>query len=103
EAPAGETEQALAEIWAELLGIERVGRWDDFFALGGHSLLVVQVIARLRRRGLYTEVRTLFTAPTLAALAAEVSAESREVEVPANGIPSGCDAITPEMLPLVTL
>ncbi|HEX9936027.1 MAG TPA: amino acid adenylation domain-containing protein, partial [Longimicrobium sp.] len=103
EAPVGETEQALAEIWAEVLGIERVGRWDDFFALGGHSLLVVQVIARLRQRGLYTEVRTLFTAPTLAALAAEIGGESREVEVPANGIPSGCDAITPEMLPLVTL
>ncbi|MDB4951421.1 MAG: sypB, partial [Gemmatimonadetes bacterium] len=43
EAPAGETEQALADIWAEVLGVERVGRRDHFFELGGHSLLAVQV------------------------------------------------------------
>ncbi|HEU0015952.1 MAG TPA: amino acid adenylation domain-containing protein, partial [Longimicrobium sp.] len=49
EAPAGETEQALADIWSEVLGVERVGRWDDFFALGGHSLLAVQVISRVRQ------------------------------------------------------
>ncbi|HET7234233.1 MAG TPA: amino acid adenylation domain-containing protein, partial [Longimicrobium sp.] len=103
EAPVGEVEEVLAGIWSEVLGIERVGRWDDFFKLGGHSLLAVQVIVRLRQRGLHAEVRALFTAPTLAGLAAEVGGESREAEVPANGIPVGCDAITPGMLPLVTL
>ncbi|WP_213781870.1 phosphopantetheine-binding protein, partial [Caballeronia sp. dw_276] len=46
--PRGETEQALAAIWAEVLGRERVGARDDFFGLGGHSLLATQVIARLR-------------------------------------------------------
>jgi amino acid adenylation domain-containing protein len=103
EAPLGETEQALAEIWSEVLGIERVGRHDGFFELGGHSLLVVRVIARMRQRGLHAELRAVFTAPTLAALAAEVGGESTEVEVPANGIPAGCARITPEMLPLVSL
>ncbi|HEU0076111.1 MAG TPA: amino acid adenylation domain-containing protein, partial [Longimicrobiaceae bacterium] len=49
EAPAGETEAALAEIWSELLKVERVGRWDHFFDLGGHSLLAVQVISRVRQ------------------------------------------------------
>ncbi|HEU4456088.1 MAG TPA: amino acid adenylation domain-containing protein, partial [Longimicrobium sp.] len=49
EAPLGETEVALAEIWAELLGIERIGRRDDFFALGGHSLLAVRVVSRVRQ------------------------------------------------------
>ncbi|MDN7728338.1 non-ribosomal peptide synthetase, partial [Burkholderia gladioli] len=39
EAPQGETEQTIAALWAELLGVERVGRHDNFFALGGHSLL----------------------------------------------------------------
>ena len=42
EAPQGETEEALAEIWSEVLGVERVGRRDHFFELGGHSLLVVR-------------------------------------------------------------
>ncbi|HEV2147590.1 MAG TPA: amino acid adenylation domain-containing protein, partial [Longimicrobiaceae bacterium] len=50
EAPLGEVEQALAEIWAEVLKVERVGRWDHFFDLGGHSLLAVQVASRVRQR-----------------------------------------------------
>ncbi|HEU4884412.1 MAG TPA: amino acid adenylation domain-containing protein [Longimicrobium sp.] len=103
EAPVGETEQALAEIWAEVLGIDRVGRRDNFFQLGGHSLLVVRVIARMRQRGLHAEVRALFTAPSLAALAADVGGESTEMVVPASAIPAGCARITPEMLPLVEL
>jgi amino acid adenylation domain-containing protein len=66
EAPVGETEEALAEIWAEVLGVERVGRRDHFFELGGHSLLAVELVERMRRRGLHAEVRALFTTPTFA-------------------------------------
>ncbi|MDB4951640.1 MAG: hypothetical protein JWM27_4289, partial [Gemmatimonadetes bacterium] len=69
EAPVGETEQALAEIWGQVLGVERVGRHDNFFALGGHSLLGMQVIARMRDVGLHAGVRALFEAPTPAELA----------------------------------
>ncbi|HEU0299707.1 MAG TPA: amino acid adenylation domain-containing protein, partial [Longimicrobium sp.] len=103
EAPVGETEVALAEVWAEVLGVEGIGRGDNFFELGGHSLLVVRLIERMRRRGLHAEVSALFTAPTLAELAAAVGSVPFEVQVPANGIPAGCEAITPEMLPLVEL
>ncbi|HEU4885333.1 MAG TPA: amino acid adenylation domain-containing protein, partial [Longimicrobium sp.] len=49
EAPLGEVEEALAEIWAELLGVERAGRRDNFFELGGHSLLAVRMISRVRQ------------------------------------------------------
>ena len=96
-------EAALAEIWAEVLGVERVGRWDHFFELGGHSLLAIRLIERMRRAGLHTDVRALFTTPVLAELALAVGGASSEVEVPANGIPEGCGSITPEMLPLVEL
>ncbi|MBV9108923.1 MAG: amino acid adenylation domain-containing protein, partial [Gemmatimonadetes bacterium] len=103
EAPLGEVETALAETWSELLGVERVGRWDHFFELGGHSLLAIELIGRMRRVGLYAEVRALFTTPVLAELALAVGRASLEVEVPASGIPEGCESLTPEMLPLVEL
>ncbi|NIF19972.1 non-ribosomal peptide synthetase, partial [Pantoea sp. Cy-639] len=101
-APQGETETLLAAIWAELLGVERVGRDDSFFELGGHSLLAVTLTARLRRAGLQVDVRTLFGQPTIAALAATLG-QGGAVEVPANLIPATCTRITPELLPLVQL
>ncbi|HEY7768546.1 amino acid adenylation domain-containing protein, partial [Longimicrobium sp.] len=103
EAPLGEVEAALAEIWAEVLGVDRVGRWDHFFELGGHSLLAIRLIERMRRVGLYMEVRALFTTPVLAELALAVGGASLDMEIPANAIPDGCVSITPGMLPLVEL
>ncbi|HVH13296.1 MAG TPA: amino acid adenylation domain-containing protein, partial [Longimicrobium sp.] len=78
EAPVGETEGALAEIWAEVLGTPRVGRWDDFFELGGHSLRAVQVISRVRQT-LQVEVALgeLFTRPVLADFARELETAAR--------------------------
>ena len=103
EAPAGEIEIRLARIWADVLKLERVGRHDDFFKLGGHSLLAVTMISRMRQAGLQVDVRALFATPTLAAVAAAVGNNDGVVEVPPNRIPPGCDAITPEMLTLVSL
>src|SRR5207302_8056891 len=103
EAPQGEIETILAEIWAELLKVERVGRHDNFFELGGHSLLAVTLMERMRRAGLSVEVRALFTTPTLAGLAKTVGGEVSLATVPANLIPLQCEAITPQMLPLVHL
>ncbi|HEU0076104.1 MAG TPA: phosphopantetheine-binding protein, partial [Longimicrobiaceae bacterium] len=79
-APRTPTEEALAAIWAEVLGLERVGANDNFFDLGGHSLLVVQLHARLRETlapGL--SVADLFGIRTLADLARQVDA-MREAE-----------------------
>ena len=70
EAPVGDTEILLAQLWAELLNVERVGRQDNFFELGGHSLLAVSLIGRLRQVGMEADVRALFEQPTLAGYAA---------------------------------
>ncbi|WP_426127938.1 amino acid adenylation domain-containing protein [Pseudomonas sp. DWP1b1] len=102
EAPQGDTEIALASLWAELLNVERVGRHDNFFELGGHSLLAVSLMGRMRRLGLSADVKVLFGQPTLSALAATLGG-GREVVVPANRIAPDCTAITPDMLPLVQL
>ncbi|HEV2646130.1 MAG TPA: condensation domain-containing protein, partial [Acidobacteriaceae bacterium] len=103
EPPVGEIEEKLAEVWAEVLKLDKVGRQDNFFSLGGHSLLAVTLIERMRRNGFTVDVRTLFATSTLAALAATVDADAAVVEVPPNRIPDGCEAITPAMLPLVVL
>ncbi|HKV94725.1 MAG TPA: amino acid adenylation domain-containing protein [Candidatus Angelobacter sp.] len=103
EAPQGEIETRLAEIWVEVLELERVSRHDNFFELGGHSLQAVTVIERMRRSGLQVNVRALFASPTVVGLAAAASAGEKEIEIPANGIPPGSDWITPEMLPLIDL
>ncbi|WP_236712362.1 non-ribosomal peptide synthetase, partial [Pseudomonas sp. Root401] len=57
EAPQGETETTLAQLWQDLLKVERVGRHDHFFELGGHSLLAVSLIERMRQAGLSADVR----------------------------------------------
>ncbi|WP_334016879.1 condensation domain-containing protein, partial [Burkholderia gladioli] len=73
EAPQGEIECALAEIWAELLGVERIGRHDSFFALGGHSLLAVRLVGRIAALGTELPLAKLFASPTLAGLAALIT------------------------------
>jgi aryl carrier-like protein len=103
EAPVGEIETTLARLWAEALKVERVGRHDNFFKLGGHSLLVIGLAERMRREGLHADVRALFASPSLAHLAAAIGADSAVVQVPPNRIPPDCGTLTPDMLPLVSL
>ncbi len=101
EAPLQGAESTLAQIWAELLQVQQVGRHDHFFELGGHSLLAVQLVQRMRQAGLQADVQVLFGQPTLAALAA--ASAGSDVEVAANRIPPGCTAITADMLALAEL
>ncbi|MER6504610.1 amino acid adenylation domain-containing protein, partial [Streptomyces sp. NPDC001455] len=69
-APRTPGEETVAAIWQEVLGLERVGAEDDFFALGGNSILTLQVTARIRTRfGVSLTVRAVHDAPTVAALA----------------------------------
>src|SRR6478736_3688267 len=66
EAPVGELETKLAEIWAEVLEVERVGRCDNFFDLGGHSLLAVRMVSQVRQiLGVEVAVGDPFVRPVL--------------------------------------
>jgi amino acid adenylation domain-containing protein len=102
-APETRTEKRLAEIWAQVLHLDRVGLYDNFFELGGHSLLAVTLVERLRQAGMVTSVRKLFGAPTIAGLVQALEGEVSHIEVPANRVPAGAQHITPEMLPLIEL
>ena len=71
--PRNPTEEAVAEIWIQLLGVERVGVHDNFFELGGHSLLATQVVSRVARSlGLRIPLRRVFDEPTLEGLATSI-------------------------------
>ncbi|WCS22933.1 amino acid adenylation domain-containing protein [Methylobacterium sp. NMS14P] len=87
--PRTGTERRLAAIWAEVLNLPSVGRSDNFFALGGHSLLVARVVARLSEaHGIVLPLRAVFEARTLADLA--VAIDGRD----AGGADADIDAMS---------
>ncbi|MGH4010293.1 MAG: amino acid adenylation domain-containing protein, partial [Pseudonocardiaceae bacterium] len=73
-APRNPVEQVVTEIWAEVLGVARVGVEDNFFALGGDSILSIQVVARAVRAGLRMRSRDIFLHQTVASLAPNITA-----------------------------
>jgi acyl carrier protein len=73
-APKTATEKLLAELWSEVLKLDKIGVHDNFFSLGGHSLMATQVVSRLKNQiGVDMPLRDLFESPTIAALAQRVS------------------------------
>ncbi|MEO7534403.1 MAG: amino acid adenylation domain-containing protein, partial [Ferruginibacter sp.] len=94
--PRNDTEQKLANIWQELLGVERVGIHDNFFELGGHSLMAMRVISSVRR-DMETEVaiKDLFIHPTIAALSTYLATSSKTLLLPPIAVQQ-----RPEHIPL---
>jgi thioesterase domain-containing protein/acyl carrier protein len=81
EPPRTPTETALSDIWGHVLGSERIGRNDDFFALGGHSLSAMQLVAAVNSR-FATELplKILFERPTIAHLAAAIDTDAAAID-----------------------
>ena len=71
-APRTPTEDKLAELFAVILGIPRVSVTDNFFELGGHSLLAANLVSRIRQLGVRLQLRDVFDAPTVEALARKI-------------------------------
>ncbi|WP_225770548.1 non-ribosomal peptide synthetase, partial [Inquilinus sp. Marseille-Q2685] len=102
--PEGETEQAIARIWSEVLGLGAVGRDDNFFDRGGDSILSLQVIARARRQGLVLTLRDTFQHQTVRALAAAARRGTAPAAVPASTAATERPRrLTPSDLPLAGL
>ncbi|HGS8078177.1 TPA: amino acid adenylation domain-containing protein [Pseudomonas aeruginosa] len=94
-APRNAVERNLAEIWQDLLGVERVGLDDNFFSLGGDSIVSIQVVSRARQAGLQLSPRDLFQLQNIRKLAERCSAAAPVAE-PAS-VPDG--AVLHNLLP----
>ncbi|MEN2469697.1 amino acid adenylation domain-containing protein [Burkholderia sp. GS2Y] len=101
DAPQGAVETVLAEVWQAVLKAPQVGRDDNFFELGGDSILVLQVIARARKRGVRFTPKQLFDGPTVAELAR--IAKTEDVSAAAQpAIATATAAAAPAAAPILT-
>lgn len=92
-APTNPTEQALTDVWSHVLGVDKVGIDENFFALGGDSIMTIQVVARARSKGIHFKPKLLFDQPTIRKLAALTSAV--EVNQDEQGTVTGEAPLTP--------
>ena len=98
-APEGRVQVKLAEMWSTLLGVSPVGADDSFFDLGGHSLIAVRLFASVKREfGVEFPISVLFEAPTIAQIAARITAHTGE-----STAPEAAEATRPRFVHLVPL
>jgi amino acid adenylation domain-containing protein/non-ribosomal peptide synthase protein (TIGR01720 family) len=94
-APTTETEEMLCRIWQQVLGIERVGVTDNFFRIGGDSILSIQVCSRIRQGGLSCQVKDIFECKTIRRLAEHISRKSTQVTIQSEQgvLTGGCELL----------
>jgi amino acid adenylation domain-containing protein len=96
EPPRTGREQTLADIWADVLGVPKVGVHDNLFHLGGDSVLAIRIVSRARQAGIPISSRRLLDHPTIAGLAVDDLEISTAVDVHADqGVVTGPVALTP--------
>ena len=97
-APETETEKHLVQIWCDVLNLTEVGRLDNFFSLGGDSIIALQVVSRARRAGLALSPKDLFqyqTIETLARAAQPLRVQRAKQSGPDSSVPDGDVPLTP--------
>jgi non-ribosomal peptide synthase protein (TIGR01720 family) len=94
-APQNQIEQTLASIWSELLGVENIGRDDNFFDLGGDSVVSIQIIVRAKQAGLQLTPKQVFEYQTIAGLAAVVSGNNVQITEAEQDLVTGPVSLTP--------
>src|SRR6185312_2168862 len=82
EEPMGEVERLLAQIWKDVLHVPSVGRHDNFFSLGGHSLLMVEMLERIRVLGFSAPIREMYASATLMDMALVLRLEAEAEKTP---------------------
>ncbi len=108
-APTTDVERKMAEVWQDVLGLEQVGIKDDFFELGGNSLLATQLVMQMREAfRMAVPLRDFFEAPTVAALSAVIETTASAVEasevpkikaIPRDSLRVSRDALTANVIP----
>ena len=82
--PRNDAEEAIASIWANLLGVDQVGAEDDFFSLGGDSILGIQIVSQVETAfGVRLSARAVFDAATVSRLAKSLPPTTRVPGIPA--------------------
>jgi amino acid adenylation domain-containing protein len=95
--PRNPTEAILADIWAQVLEIERVSIDDNFFELGGDSILSIQIVAKVNQAGLNVTPKQIFAYPTVANLAAEVTTKDAPSDIDVTSDRSNYQSFLPEL------
>ncbi|WP_346428551.1 condensation domain-containing protein, partial [Curtanaerobium respiraculi] len=103
EPPRDGIEQDIAQVWSQILRIERIDRHESFFALGGDSLSATRMIALLAQQGMQATLRNLFASPTLAAFAKTVAGEQGDPALANQIVPHSADRYEPFPLTEVQL
>ncbi|WP_164021812.1 non-ribosomal peptide synthetase, partial [Pyxidicoccus trucidator] len=99
--PRTPTEERVAQLWSQLLGVQRVNASDNFFDLGGHSLLATQAVSRIRQAfGVELPLRGLFEAPTVEGLARLIDATLSGKDMPTTSRPRDTRALSLPVIPL---
>jgi non-ribosomal peptide synthase protein (TIGR01720 family) len=95
-APQSDLEQSLSAIWSEVLKVENIGIHDNFFKIGGDSIISIQLVAKARQQGIHFNVKDVFTYPTVASLASVARTQEDVLTLKPDQNPvKGAVALTP--------